>query len=58
MIRDLMSPGHIIIIFVIVLLVFGPSRLPELGSAVGKTFREFKEAITKVSVSEDDKGKE
>ena len=56
--RDILSPTHLILIIVVALLVFGPSRLPELGSAVGKTFREFKDAVSKVSVNEDDKSKE
>ena len=34
-------PG-LIIILVIVLIIFGPRKLPEIGGAVGKTFAEFK----------------
>lgn len=34
-------PG-LIIILVIVLIIFGPKKLPEIGGAVGKTFSEFK----------------
>lgn len=37
-------PG-LIIILVIVLIVFGPKKLPEIGSAVGKTFAEFKSLL-------------
>lgn len=33
----------IILLVVLALLLFGPSKLPELGRAVGRTFREFKE---------------
>ena len=33
-------------IFVIVLLVFGPKRLPEMGRSLGKGMREFKDSIT------------
>ncbi|WP_075619324.1 twin-arginine translocase TatA/TatE family subunit [Paenisporosarcina indica] len=36
-------PG-LIIILVIVLILFGPKKLPEIGSAVGKTFAEFKKS--------------
>jgi len=36
-------PG-LIIILVIVLILFGPKKLPEIGSAVGKTFSEFKKS--------------
>ncbi|SDN59690.1 sec-independent protein translocase protein TatA [Psychrobacillus sp. OK028] len=34
-------PG-LIIILVIALIVFGPSKLPQLGRAVGQTLKEFK----------------
>ena len=32
----------------VALLVFGPKRLPEIGSAVGKTFGEFKKALADI----------
>ncbi|MGH2344410.1 MAG: twin-arginine translocase TatA/TatE family subunit [Chloroflexota bacterium] len=41
--------GHapeIIILLIIVLLVFGPGKLPEIGSAVGRGIREFRDATT------------
>jgi sec-independent protein translocase protein TatA len=41
--------GHgpeIIILLIIVLLVFGPGKLPEIGSAFGRGIREFKDATT------------
>ncbi len=45
-------PG-LIIILVIVLIVFGPKKLPEIGGAVGKTFSEFKRS-TKGLMDDDD----
>ncbi len=42
---DLLSPLHIIILLVIALLVFGPKRLPEIGSGLGKSIREFKQSM-------------
>lgn len=39
-----LQPMHLILILVIVLVVFGPSKLPELGSSLGKGIREFKRA--------------
>ena len=36
---------ELIIIGVIVLLIFGPKKLPELGSGLGKTIRDFKTAM-------------
>ena len=41
-----LSPLHLILILGIVLIVVGPRRLPEMGSALGKTLREFREATT------------
>jgi sec-independent protein translocase protein TatA len=39
-----LQPGHLIVILVIVLLIFGPGKLPELGKAVGDGLRELKKA--------------
>jgi sec-independent protein translocase protein TatA len=38
------GPMEIIVIFLIVLVIFGPRRLPEMGKAIGKAIREFKNA--------------
>jgi len=35
---------ELVIIFSIALLIFGPRKLPELGSSLGKAIREFKRA--------------
>ncbi|BAQ10852.1 twin-arginine translocase TatA/TatE family subunit [Sporosarcina sp. FSL W7-1349] len=48
-------PG-LIIILVIILILFGPRKLPEVGSAVGKTLAEFKKSAREVM--EDDEGKD
>ena len=40
------SIWQIAIVLVIALLVFGPKRLPELGSSLGRGIREFKDSIT------------
>lgn len=50
MFGGLFQPMHLIIILVIALVVFGPSRLPELGKGIGKGIRDFKKAL-----SDDDK---
>ncbi len=42
-------PFWIAAILIIVLIVFGPSRLPELGSAVGRAMREFRKATTELT---------
>jgi sec-independent protein translocase protein TatA len=40
------GPVEIIIVLFIVLVIFGPKRLPELGRSMGKGMREFKDSIT------------
>jgi sec-independent protein translocase protein TatA len=42
-------PFWIIAIIVVVLIVFGPGRLPELGGAVGKAMREFRKATSELT---------
>lgn len=41
-----LSPIHLIIILVIVLIVIGPGRLPEIGSALGKSIKEFRNSAS------------
>lgn len=43
MISNVGIPG-LILILVIALIIFGPSKLPEIGKAFGKTLTEFKNA--------------
>jgi sec-independent protein translocase protein TatA len=40
------GPLEIAIILVIVLLIFGPKRLPDLGRSLGRGMREFKDSVT------------
>ena len=40
-----LSPTHLIFILVIVLIIFGPGKLPDLGRGLGKGIREFKGAL-------------
>jgi len=40
------GPLEIIIVLVIVLVIFGPKRLPDLGRSLGRGMREFKESVT------------
>jgi sec-independent protein translocase protein TatA len=48
-----LSPWHFILIAVVALLLFGPSKLPELGRGFGKMFREFKDATSGNSSNDD-----
>ena len=39
------QPMHLLVILVIVLIIFGPGKLPELGNTIGKAIRGFKKAM-------------
>ena len=45
---------ELVIIMLIIMLIFGARRLPEIGSSLGRSIRTFKSAIT----GEDEKGKD
>ena len=45
MFEGLFSPIHLLIVFAIVLIVFGPQKLPELGRGMGEALRGFKKAL-------------
>ena len=45
MLEGLFQPTHLLIIFGIALLVFGPKKLPELGKGIGEGIRGFKAAM-------------
>ncbi|HLM25650.1 MAG TPA: twin-arginine translocase TatA/TatE family subunit [Thermoleophilaceae bacterium] len=48
------GPLEIIIVLVIVLIIFGPKRLPDLGRSMGKGMREFKDSVTGKSKGHED----
>jgi sec-independent protein translocase protein TatA len=45
MLEGLFQPMHLLVIFGIALLVFGPKKLPELGKGIGEGIRGFKSAM-------------
>jgi sec-independent protein translocase protein TatA len=45
MFEGLFQPLHLIVIFIIALVVFGPKKLPELGKGLGEAIRGFKKAL-------------
>jgi sec-independent protein translocase protein TatA len=56
--------SEVIVILIIVLIIFGPSKLPQMGQALGKAIREFKKAgqelrseVTDLNEEKDDKEK-
>ncbi len=46
MFEGILQPTHLIIILVIVLIVFGPGKLPEIGGSLGKSINEFKRSFS------------
>lgn len=45
------GPMELILLLVIILIIFGPGRLPDIGSAVGKGIREFRKASNEIEES-------
>ena len=43
-----LGPWEILLIFLVVLLLFGAKRLPEIGSSLGKGIREFKGSLKEI----------
>ncbi len=58
MFDGLLQPMHLLVIFGIALLVFGPKKLPELGKGLGEGIRGFKSAMKEPPVDADDKAGE
>ena len=40
---------ELIVVAFVALLIFGPKRLPEIGGAVGRTYREFRKSLGEIS---------
>jgi len=43
------GPWELIAILAVVLIIFGPGKLPEVGKSLGKTIREFRKASTETT---------
>jgi sec-independent protein translocase protein TatA len=41
----LFAPTHLLILLLVILIIFGPSKLGDVGGALGKGIRDFKRAI-------------
>jgi len=50
MLEGLFQPMHLLVIFAIALLVFGPKKLPELGKGIGEGIRALKDGMKDSSV--------
>jgi sec-independent protein translocase protein TatA len=46
-----LGPFELIIILVIIIIIFGVGRLPEVGGAIGKGIREFRKASSEAEVA-------
>ncbi len=51
-----LSLGHIVIIVIVLLIFFGPSRLPALGQSIGKAIKGFKEGLNEIDADAKDVG--
>ncbi len=52
MFDGLFQPAHLLLIFLIALVVFGPKKLPELGKGLGEAIRGFKKAFEEEEVKQ------
>lgn len=48
------SIWELLVVLLIILLIFGPSKLPQLGRAIGKTLREFRQSMSGSSEQPED----
>jgi len=55
MFEGLFQPMHLLVIFGIALLVFGPKKLPELGKGIGEGIRGFKSAMKVPELANEEK---
>ena len=44
----------LVVILVIALLIFGPKKLPEMGSAIGKSIKEFRKGMNELTAPKDE----
>lgn len=57
MLSNIGIPG-LILILIVALVIFGPSKLPEIGRAFGTTLKEFKNAASDIMSDKDEKKKD
>lgn len=43
---DLFAPSHLLILLLIILVIFGPSKLGDVGGALGRAIKDFKRAMS------------
>ena len=42
---DIFAPSHLLILLLIILVIFGPAKLGDVGGAMGRAIRDFKKAM-------------
>lgn len=42
---DIFAPSHLLILLLIILIIFGPAKLGDVGGALGRAIRDFKKAM-------------
>jgi sec-independent protein translocase protein TatA len=50
-----LHPLDLVIVLVIALLIFGPKKLPEMGSAIGKSIKEFRKGMNELTAPKEEK---
>ncbi len=55
---ELFAPLHLLVIFLIFVLLFGPGKVPEIGRSLGEAIREFKNASKEITSDNAAKPKE
>jgi sec-independent protein translocase protein TatA len=53
MIGNILSPTHLLVVLVVVLLVLGPKRLPEVGRGLGAAIRDFKGSLSGADITDE-----
>jgi sec-independent protein translocase protein TatA len=49
---DIFAPSHLLILLLIILVIFGPSKLGDVGGAMGRAIKDFKRAMNEPENSE------
>jgi sec-independent protein translocase protein TatA len=51
MLEGLLQPSHLLLIALVAILVFGPSKIPELGKGLGEGIKNFKKGMKEATES-------
>ena len=51
MIEGLLQPSHLLLIALVAILVFGPSKIPDLGKGIGEGIKNFKKGMKEATDS-------